>query len=221
MRPSIPIVTQSWRRRAAALLIASGLALSGILPAAAQQNGTQPTTGVYPARTDPFGEIVSLDGPPASPTGLTLQLGTLTFPVRISPRATITAKSAEAEVEGLLPGDYAVIHDHRIRGQWVAFHIAYDVVPMPPLRVLTGSVLRLTPNGRVLYLKPDTGRGVLPVHLLQQTRFLQDGKPVLQLPVVFTRGESLEIVARRTLGFWYAFDVNIKSLLENRQTQDR
>ena len=197
--------------RAAIVVMALALASIGAsLPARAQSIGS-----VYPDRINPFGQITALHGPATSPTGFTIELGTYSFDETIAPKATITAKSAEAEVEGLAVGDYAIVHNRRVKGQWLALHIVYDVQPIAPLHALTGTALRLSPSGKLLFIKPDTGRGTIVLHILARTRFLQDGKPLplSQQPPLVTRGQQVDVVGRRVNGAWLAYDVDLKSVL--------
>src|SRR5947209_1194767 len=94
------------------------------------------------------GQVTALLPATGSPTSFVLLQPNLTVTVSINSQTQLTGKSAEASVEGLMRDDYAVVNARRVGGKWVAVKIAYDVDPILPLRTMSGSVEKLSLDGR-------------------------------------------------------------------------
>src|SRR5690348_10644658 len=92
-----------------ALLLVPAL-LAAVAPPGAQAQHALGPQGVPQTLAGPrlMGQVSALSGPVSNPDGFTLDTGNRSVDVRIAPKATFTARSAEAEVEGLQVGDYVV-----------------------------------------------------------------------------------------------------------------
>ncbi len=193
--------------RILALILTGSLALAGSLtPASAQRFITNQQ--LDHGRLE--GQIVSIQGPPDNPTGLTLDLMDQTLLLRFAPRVIIKAKSAEAQVEGLLKGDWAIVTVQRVRGSLVATRVEFDVQPLPPYLMLSGAFVREFPNGKRIFIRLDGG-GIRPLIVTPKTRFrlddsLQDIAPSL------TRGQSVQALVRRTPAGLLALEIDVRSL---------
>lgn len=184
-----------------ALMVALALNLA---PAGAQ---TVPIVHSYD-RVHFIGQVSNVLGSSTIPDSLSLQLGTLAIDLRTIPRTTIKANSAEAQVEGLVNGDYALVTGRRVKRAWVAVRIVYDVRPFGPLRQFSGTILRVSPNNVRLLLKLDTGHN-LWVRASPKAHFRMDGH-LLDVPPIFTKGETIQILALNDYG-WTAYEIDLHS----------
>lgn len=159
-----------------------------------------------------IGQVVSIDTPGGSPTRFTLQTPTRTIFLRIAPRATFTARSAEAEVEGLSVLDYAIVWARHTPRGWLATRIAFDVRPIhiPPQVTLVARVVRETLDGQHLIVRLNSG-AVRWVIIDAQTRFRVDGTPAAA-SLTFARGQFVRLVLRRTPRGWIALQINLMSV---------
>lgn len=152
-----------------------------------------------------------MDSPGGNPIRFTLQTSNRVVTIKIAPRATFTALSAEAEVEGLRVGDYAVVRVRHPGHVWIGLHIAFDVRPIPvPNRAnWIASVVRETPNDRFLVVQLPSGvtRWVM---LDPHTKFRAYGA-LTSSPPVFDRQELVRIHARRTPHGWIALEIDLLS----------
>lgn len=190
--------------RAVALSCGLFLSLAGALPHAAAQ--TAPPVAGFD-RTRLIGEVANLQGPTSNPDSFSLQLGYLTVDLHITPNTTYVARSAEAQIEGLVNGDYAFVVTRRVRHVLIAFRIVFDVQPFHPLREFTGAVVRVSPDQMHLVMKLlDTTR-TFSLRLTRQTRFKIDGR-IADIPPALVKGEAIQIVALQRNG-WIAFDVDV------------
>jgi hypothetical protein len=163
-----------------------------------------------------IGLITSVDSPNGvDPNDFTLELGIVSEVIRLSQTTMITGKTAEAVVEGLASGDYAVVRAKRFKGSWYAIRVVFDVQPLPPLRLISGTIVRITKDLRHFVLKPDTGKGNLLVRLMRQTRFHVDGRPVDGPPpsqwIFGPTTIAIQVLLRRDVGAWSAFDIYMRS----------
>jgi hypothetical protein len=99
----------------------------------------------------------------------------------------------------------------------VAARIMFDVQPVPPLRAVSGTILRVAANGRQLGVKLDIG-GTRLVTLARDTRFRLDGR-LLDTPPILLKGQSIQLVVQNTVAGWVALEVDLRSAatLERRQ----
>ncbi len=147
----------------------------------------------------------------ANPSGLTVQLGLLTSQVRILPQTTvIVAKSAEAEVEGLLPGDYVLINLQRRSHLMTARRLTYDVQPFFPMKSYSGAILRQSADQKRFLVRLVTNRNLWFRTSARLTRYEVDGKLQSTVPLL-TKGEDVEILTYRLELNWVAVDVNVTS----------
>jgi len=210
VQSSSPVMVSMFFVRMFALVVASWFALAGSLtPAGAHRFITnQQIDHVDHGRLE--GQIVSVQGQPDNPTGLTLALMDQTLVLRFTPRVLIKARSAEAQVEGLLKDDWAIVTVQRVRGSLVATRVEFDVQPLPPYLELTGAFMRELPNGKRIFIKLDAG-GIRSLIVTRQTRFrlddsLQDSSPIL------TRGQSVQALVRRMPAGLLALEIDVRSL---------
>lgn len=198
--------------RIAALAAFFLLGLSTVVPA--HQAMAKEFLG--PVRTvDEFnGQITAVGGPTDAPTSLTL-LNKASQPVTFKVRLDTTLKplSAEAEVEGLVPGDYADVFAFRVSRTWVAARVLFDVQPVIMTRqvIVTGLITRVRADGRRLWMKLATGE-IRPVAIPAKTIWLVDGLPAGG-PVALARGNLVQVKMRRTANSngWFALSINLKS----------
>lgn len=208
---SSPVIVFMFFVRVFATVVASWFGLAGSLtPAGAQRFITNQITNQQVDHGRVEGQIVSIQGQPDNPTGLTLGLMDQTLFLRFTPRVIIKARSAEAQVEGLLKDDWAIVTVQRLRGSLVATRVEFDVQPLPPYLELTGTFVRELPTGKRIFIKLDAG-GIRPLIITRQTRFrlddsLQDSPPVL------TRGQSVQALVRRAPAGLLALEIDVKSL---------
>lgn len=194
-----------------AVFLSVAVLLAG-LPAAA---GAYPLTHVNNLPNRLVGQVQNVVGPGASPTGFTLQLGNQTADLKIVPATVFAARSAEAEVEGFITGDYALVVARRTDHGLVARRVSFDIQPFLPLRLVTGTLQRVSLNGRHVLVKLDNTR-IMWLQITRQTRYRQDGK-VVAIPPALTRGMQLQILAVRAYGAWVAADINIRTPATLRQ----
>src|SRR5579872_7188417 len=123
------------------------------------------------------GVVQSLQGGMTNPSGVTVQLGLVTTQIKILPQTTvIVAKSAEAEVEGLLPGDYVLVNAVRRYHLITARRLTYDVQPFFPLKAYSGTVLRQTPDQKRFLVRLVTNHTMWFRTSPRLTRYEVDGK---------------------------------------------
>jgi hypothetical protein len=156
------------------------------------------------------GQVVALTGGADTPTGFTLQIGIQTMDVTVqSARTTFIARSAEADAEGLVKGDYAVVAGRRSPHGWIAKRVDYDIDPFAPLKQFGGTLTRVSPDGRHVWMRQDIGATRIFI-VNRQTRFRVDAR-VVDLPPLLTKGESIQLVAYRTDTGWIALFVDLRS----------
>ena len=155
------------------------------------------------------GQVIRVVGPVENPTGFRLQLPARVVDFEISPTATFTAESAEANVEGFVKGDYALVFANRVRRAWIATRILFDVDPIGgPVQVrVTGTITRVTPNQKRFVLKLDSGELRL-VTVVPKTTFLMNDQPVTAPPVL-AKDDLVTVVMRRTPRGWFAVSVDL------------
>lgn len=188
----------------AALAAAVAVMLAGVVtPARAQMI---PPTGFADNRF--AGEVGAVLGAPSSPDMFTLQLGYLAMDFRVGPRTTFVPRSAEAQVEGFVQGDFAVVVGHRTKQGWLAIRIFFDVQPIRPLREIIGTIMRVSPNGARFLIRLDTG-GSLFARTNRQTRFRVDGRLMDGQPSLL-RGEIVQALVLQRNG-WIAYEVNVRA----------
>lgn len=167
------------------------------------------------------GLISDVTGPAGAPTAFTLQYKDR-FVAMHTPAKTTTfqAKSAEAEVEGLLPGDYAVVLARHLKKGWTAFVVTFDVRPFAGLRnqlLLTGTILRVAPTGRQFSLRLDSG-GTRAIKVLLRTKFFLDGQPI-DPPPGLAKGTYVQVVLRKSDTGWFAFLINVRTTQPSHQAR--
>lgn len=189
--------------------VAIALALLLLLCGAALPAHAAPVRDTGWERARFFGQIVNLIGAKTNPAGFTLQLGTQTTDIRIAPKTTFVAKSAEAEVEGLLAGDYASIVTKRVNRLLVAVRIVFDVAPINPMHQFTGTIFRVSLDGRRFVVRLDTGKSAT-LRLSKLVRIHIEGRPT-ETPALLLKGEYVQVLAVRESGAWSAYDVTIRA----------
>jgi hypothetical protein len=117
------------------------------------------------------------------------------------------ARSAEAEVENLVVGDYAVVGARKVRGSWTAYRISFDVRPMVSGTLVTGTILKVGRNGKQLQLRLDTGQ-MQSITISPRTRFRINGQPTDAL-VDLSKGDVVQILMRSTDRGWVAMEINL------------
>jgi hypothetical protein len=157
------------------------------------------------------GQVATLIPATGSPTSFVLLQPNTSVSVSINPQTQLTGQSAEANVEGLVRDDYAVVNARRIEGRWVATTITYDVEPVPPLRTISGSVVKISPNGRRVNVRLDAG-GNRAIVIGRMARFRLDNHLVDPPPILF-KGEPIQLVVNKTPGSWIALEVDVRSVL--------
>lgn len=155
------------------------------------------------------GQVTTLLPVNGSPTAFVLLQPNLSVTISISPQTQLTGSSAEANVEGLARDDYAVVNAKHVQGRWIAAKIRYDVDPILPLRVVSGSVVKLTPDGRRVNVKLDTG-GSRWITIGRLARYRLDGRAV-DPPPILLKGELVQFVVNRTTVPWLALEVDARS----------
>jgi hypothetical protein len=183
-----------------ALLVALG---GASLPVHAQATPAEPR----PIRANVFGVVVGVHGPVSNPDGVNVQLGSDTTMVRIEPGTVFEAQSAEAQVEGLAVGDYVCIPVRRVKGGPMALRIRFDVVPVPPLQVLRGTMQRFIAEGTHFTFRTDDGR-FLVMRIWRDARLVVDGR-VVDGSVGVTRGTPAQIICAQRNG-WVAYEIDLR-----------
>jgi hypothetical protein len=157
-----------------------------------------------------IGQVIALDGRLDNPTGVMLQLGTDSTDIKLGPRYTAQPQSAEAEVEGLAVGDYALVTAHLVRGDLVAQRVQFDVEPFGRMKLITGSVTWVSPNGKHLRLRvADTGNTRV-LQLVRSTQYEIDGK-VQIAPLLLAKEQTVQVLILHDNFQLYAVDVNLKT----------
>jgi hypothetical protein len=157
------------------------------------------------------GQVTTLLPAAGSPTSLVLLQPNLSVSVSINPQTQLTGQSAEANVEGLVRGDYAMVNARRVDEKWVAATITYDVDPVPPLRAVSGIVLKVSPNGRRLNVKLDSG-GNRGITIGRLARYRLDNH-LVDPPPILLKGEPIQLVVSRATDAWIALEVDVRSVL--------
>jgi hypothetical protein len=206
-------VSTSTYRRFLALLVGVVAAVSAVCtPVSAGRVPTvrldQVNPPIGPGKL--VGQVVALSGGAGTPTGFTLQIGVQTMDVIVQPaRTTFNARSAEADAEGLVKGDYAVVAGRHSPHLWIAKRVDYDIEPFAPLKQFSGTLSRVSPDGRHIWMRQDFGAARIFV-VNRQTRFRVDAR-VVDLPPLLSKGESIQLVAYRTDMGWIALFVDLRS----------
>jgi hypothetical protein len=156
------------------------------------------------------GQITALLPVNGSPTGFVLLQPNLTVTISINPQTQLTGSSAEANVEGLARDDYAVVNAKHVQGRWIATKITYDVDPILPLRIVSGSVVKLAPDGRRVNVKLDTGASRW-ITIGRLARYRLDGRAV-DPPPILLKGELVQFVINRTTVPWLALEVDARTV---------
>jgi hypothetical protein len=193
------------RRRCAALALGALLILIGgfVTPAHAFR-----LQAIDRARF--VGQVTALLPINGSPTAFVLLQPSLSVTISINPQTQLTASSAEANVEGLARDDYAVVNAKHVQGRWIAAKITYDVDPILPLRTVSGSVVRLTPDGRRVNVKLDTG-GSRWITIGRLARYRLDGR-IIDPPPILLQSEPVQFVINRATIPWVALEVDVRSV---------
>lgn len=211
------------RARILALVMACVVMFLLVAPTHAQQRGvgnvaitpTPRSEGPGPQRI--YGQVAGIFGPAAGPTGLAIQQQqgkadtTRTVTIRLDARTVLRARTAEAQVEGLTVGDFAVVQVNRPGTDVNARRIVFDVDPFGPIRFfsVTGTILRLNRAGtQVLLALP--GGAERWIILTVNTRFSIDGSPAGYTPS-FQRNNVLTVDVHLTNRGWIAQSVNLRS----------
>lgn len=199
-------------------MFAVAVLLAGLLTSPVSARNVPTVGGVQQRFVGTVGQIL---GPADSPIQITLTLGTLSTDVRVTSRTVFAAKSAEASVEGLLQGDYAVVTAQRVKAEWIARRVVFDVQPIFPLHLFTGLVLRETPDGKRVTIRiAGTQRQVL-MHIVKPVQYEMDGRSLLT-PLALNRGDQVEVLALHVFDGWNAFSINVKTItLRNMGTRSR
>lgn len=177
----------------------------GARPASARN---VPDLGFNQARF--IGAVAAIQGPADSPTRITLQLGALSTELRINLKTLFSAKGAEASLEGLLPGDFAVVAARRFKGAWIARRVLFDVQPIFPLRLFTGTVVRAGVDGKRVSVRIAATQRLLWFRISRNALYQEDGRAVLEPPGL-TPGETVELLALRVVPGWMAYNINLKA----------
>jgi hypothetical protein len=156
------------------------------------------------------GQVTTLLPATGSPTSFVLLQPNVAVTVSINPQTQLTGKSAEANVEGLVRDDYVVVNARRVGGKWIATRIAYDVNPILPLRTVSGSVVRLTLDGRRVNVRLDAG-GTRWITIGRLARYRLDGRLVDPAPILL-KGEPVQLVVNRTIDSWIALEIDVRSV---------
>jgi hypothetical protein len=175
----------------------------------ANASNARPTgTGV----THFFGQVKSLTGPAADPTGFALQLDGRTVNLHISATGTVfTARSAEAWVDGFAVGDFASVRARRVNRIWMAQRILFDVRPFGQIKTvsLTGTILKFSKDTTRVQLQPTVGdpRWII---IRPATRFRVDGVATTVAPTL-VKGDLVQVTLRRTAQGWITVELNLKT----------
>ncbi len=192
-------------RRFVALALGVLIGLTGFLsPAAAFEHQV-----IDRARF--VGQVTALLPTSGSPMSFVLLQPNVTVTVAINPQTQLTGESAEANVEGLVRDDYAIVNARRVGGKWIAARIVYDVDPILPLRTVSGSIAKLTLDGRHVNVKLDTG-GSRWITIGRLARYRLDGR-IEDPPPILLKGEPIQLVVNKSIGTWTALEVDVRSIL--------
>lgn len=193
-------------RRARSAVLAVLLAAGTLTPMSAS---ARVPAGTRVAITQLRGQVIAISTPNGSPTRFTIETADRDVTVRIAPAATFTALSAEAEVEGLRVGDYAIVRVRHPHDAWVALHITFDVRPIHIRGQVTivATVIRETPNGRYLIVRLPSG-AIRWIILGTQTKFRLYGA-LTSNPPLFAREELVHVTMRRIPRGWIAIEVDL------------
>jgi hypothetical protein len=156
-----------------------------------------------------YGQVTNIVGPADAPTGFTLLLNNRLVDFRVAPHATFKPLSAEAEVEGFQPNDYAAVGARRINHAWVALGIQFDVQPFRGVVTITGVIARVTPNGLRFDLQLDNGTSRW-VTITPKTTFQIDGR-LQAVPPLLQKGEMASVRMRPSPRGWLALQIDLKS----------
>jgi hypothetical protein len=157
-----------------------------------------------------FGQVQAVVGPASDPTAFFLQVRNRPIEFRVAARATLTAASAEAEVEGFVSGDYAEVVARRAHHQWIAVKITYDVRSLAPTgsAPVTATVLADSPNGTWVTVQLADG-AVRRVLITSNTLFTLDGSPSAT-PVPLAPGEVVTLSIQPTRRGWVATQIDVR-----------
>jgi hypothetical protein len=192
--------------RAAALTCALLIAVSAtVVPARAQST----TVEMHPDNGRFVGLITNYQGTPLNPISFTLQLGLGTVDLHTYAKTALLPQSAEAELEGMANGEYALVFTRKMKGQWMAFRIRYDVEPVLPLRKLSGTVLRVSPDGMHFQMKLDTTMRNVFIRISKDARYLGVVPPATGEPPQLMKGELLDVTGLFS-GGWVAYEIDVK-----------
>lgn len=157
------------------------------------------------------GQVTALLPANGSPSSFVLLQPNFSVTISINSQTQLTGNSAEASVEGLARDDYAVVTARRALGRWIATKITYDVDPILPLRAVSGTVLRLSPDAKRVYVRLDL-LGSRWITIGRLARYRLDGR-VMDPPPILLRGEAVQIVVNRTAIPWLALEIDVRSFL--------
>jgi hypothetical protein len=173
--------------------------------------GASAQTVRFPTFDKFVGQVATVSGPSANPSGFSLTVDKHSIDFKISPFATLVALSAEADVEGFVSGDYASVIARWQHGGWVARRIAFDVQPLNDNRPITftADIVRIAPSGKTIIVRLPNGvqRRIV---IVVQTRFVIDGQ-IQNMPPALSTGETIRITARATPRGWMAVEIDLKS----------
>ena len=157
------------------------------------------------------GQVTFLDSAAAGPTSFELLQPSMAVVISINRQTQLTGKSAEANVEGLARDDYAVVNARRVGTRWVASKIVYDVDPILPLQTVTGSIVRVSVDGRRIYVRLDAG-GSRWITIGRLARYRLDGRLLDPSPIPL-KGEAVQLIVNRSALSWVALEVDLRSVL--------
>jgi hypothetical protein len=191
--------------RAAALTCALLVTVSATAaPARAQST----TVEMHPENGRFVGLITNYQGTPLNPIAFTLQLGMETVDLRTYAKTALLPQSAEAELEGMADGEYALVFVRKMKGVWMAYRIRYDVQPVLPLRKLSGTILRVNPDGMHFQLKLDTAHTVV-LRINKDARYVGIAPPAPGEVPVLNKGDLVDVTALFSNG-WVAYEIDVK-----------
>ena len=155
------------------------------------------------------GQVTMLVSIAAGATSFELLQPNTTAVITINRQTQLTGRSAEANVEGLARDDYAIVNARRVGARWIATRIAYDVDPIPPLQTVTGSIMRVSVDGRRVYVRLDTGASRW-ITIGRLARYRLDGRLMDPSPIPL-KGEAVQLVVNRSTAAWVALEVDLRS----------
>jgi hypothetical protein len=158
-----------------------------------------------------IGQVESIDGPAANPTGIVLALGTDTEDIRLGPKYTAQPQSAEAEVEGIAVGDYAMVTAKAGKANMVAQRVQFDVHPFGRLKALSGTITWTSPNDRRFRLRATDTGVIRTLDVVHATRFEMDGKP-LAAPISIGKDQTVQVLMVKGPIDSFAAEINIRTL---------